>query len=185
MVELIHEDEVDARCRILYHAPEIFRGVSLNVEERDDDRQHDHLFDHKESGAAMDDHQVSGWATLSELQMITRATLRSVCLMFSFNARLAISAAYGRDHEETREKYQRPSHLGGVMANKPWFLESPSRQLGDRPVGAGYPVYITGEIGINHNGDLTNAIALIDQAADAGCDAVKFQKRTPEICTPA
>ena len=70
------------------------------------------------------------------------------------------------------------------MANKPWLLESPSRQLGDRPVGAGYPVYITGEIGINHNGDLANAIALIDQAADAGCDAVKFQKRTPEICTP-
>jgi N-acetylneuraminate synthase len=70
------------------------------------------------------------------------------------------------------------------MANKPWLLESPSRQLGDRPVGAGYPVYITGEIGINHNGDLAKAIALIDQAADAGCDAVKFQKRTPEICTP-
>jgi N-acetylneuraminate synthase len=70
------------------------------------------------------------------------------------------------------------------MANKPWLLGSPSRRLGDRPVGAGYPVYITGEIGINHNGDLANAIALIDQAADAGCDAVKFQKRTPEICTP-
>ena len=61
------------------------------------------------------------------------------------------------------------------MANKPWLLESPSRRLGDRPVGAGYPVYITGEIGINHNGDLANAIALIDQAADAGCDAVKFE----------
>ena len=70
------------------------------------------------------------------------------------------------------------------MANKPWLLERPSRQLGDRPVGAGYSVYITGEIGINHNGDLANAIASIDQAADAGCDAVKFQKRTPEICTP-
>lgn len=68
---LIHEHELDAGCRILYQAPEIFRGVSLNVEERDDDRQHDHLFDHKESAAAMDDHQVSGWATLSELQMIT------------------------------------------------------------------------------------------------------------------
>jgi N-acetylneuraminate synthase len=70
------------------------------------------------------------------------------------------------------------------MANKPWLLESPSRPLGDHAVGAAYPVYITGEIGINHNGDLANAIALIDQAADAGCDAVKFQKRTPEICTP-
>jgi N-acetylneuraminate synthase len=62
--------------------------------------------------------------------------------------------------------------------------ESPSRQLGERRVGAGYPVYITAEIGINHNGDVGNALALIDKAADSGCNAVKFQKRTPEICTP-
>ncbi|MFH8347993.1 N-acetylneuraminate synthase family protein [Streptomyces sp. NPDC018045] len=58
------------------------------------------------------------------------------------------------------------------------------RTLGDRPVGPGRPVYVTGEIGINHNGDLEKAFALIDAAADAGCDAVKFQKRTPEVCTP-
>ncbi|ARF57095.1 N-acetylneuraminate synthase family protein [Streptomyces gilvosporeus] len=58
------------------------------------------------------------------------------------------------------------------------------RTLGTREAGPGRPVYITGEIGINHNGDLENAFALIDAAADAGCDAVKFQKRTPEICTP-
>ncbi|SFB86360.1 N-acetylneuraminate synthase family protein [Streptomyces aidingensis] len=58
------------------------------------------------------------------------------------------------------------------------------RTFGDREVGPGRPVYITGEIGINHNGDLENAFALIDAAVDAGCDAVKFQKRTPEICTP-
>jgi N-acetylneuraminate synthase len=70
------------------------------------------------------------------------------------------------------------------MSNKSWLPDTPSRRLGDRVVGIGNPVYITGEIGINHNGDLANAIALIDQAADAGCDAVKFQKRTPEVCTP-
>lgn len=58
------------------------------------------------------------------------------------------------------------------------------RTLGSREAGPGRPVYVTGEIGINHNGDLENAFALIDAAADAGCDAVKFQKRTPEICTP-
>lgn len=58
------------------------------------------------------------------------------------------------------------------------------RKLGDRVVGPGRPVYVTGEIGINHNGELENALALIDAAVDAGCDAVKFQKRTPEICTP-
>jgi N-acetylneuraminate synthase len=70
------------------------------------------------------------------------------------------------------------------MSNKSWLPDTPARRLGDRVVGTGNPVYITGEIGINHNGDLANAIALIDQAAAAGCDAVKFQKRTPEVCTP-
>jgi len=45
-------------------------------------------------------------------------------------------------------------------------------------------VYVIGEIGINHNGDVEVAKQLIDGAVQAGCDAVKFQKRTPEICTP-
>ncbi|MGH3313417.1 MAG: N-acetylneuraminate synthase family protein [Streptomyces sp.] len=58
------------------------------------------------------------------------------------------------------------------------------RTLGRQFAGPGHPVYVTGEIGINHNGELENAFALIDAAADAGCDAVKFQKRTPEVCTP-
>jgi len=39
-------------------------------------------------------------------------------------------------------------------------------------------VFITAEIGINHNGSLDIAQKLIDIAAEAGCDAVKFQKRT-------
>lgn len=39
-------------------------------------------------------------------------------------------------------------------------------------------VFITTEVGINHNGDLQIAKKLIDVAAFAGCDAVKFQKRT-------
>ena len=41
-------------------------------------------------------------------------------------------------------------------------------------------VFITAEIGINHNGDLNTAKKLIDVASEAGCDAVKFQKRTIE-----
>lgn len=45
-------------------------------------------------------------------------------------------------------------------------------------------MYVIGEIGINHNGDLDIARKLIDVAAEAGCQAVKFQKRTPEICVP-
>jgi N-acetylneuraminate synthase len=64
------------------------------------------------------------------------------------------------------------------------LFAGPTRMIGDSVVGAGHPVFVTGEIGINHNGELANAFALIDQAAAAGCNAVKFQKRTPEVCTP-
>jgi N-acetylneuraminate synthase len=53
-----------------------------------------------------------------------------------------------------------------------------------RSIGKGQPVYIIAEIGINHNGSLDIAKKLIDEAVIAGCDAVKFQKRTPELCTP-
>lgn len=45
-------------------------------------------------------------------------------------------------------------------------------------------IFVIAEIGINHNGDIELAKKLIDIAAQAGCDAVKFQKRTPEICVP-
>ena len=44
--------------------------------------------------------------------------------------------------------------------------------------------YIIAEIGINHNGSLDNALRLIDIAAVSGCDAVKFQKRNPDVCVP-
>ena len=44
--------------------------------------------------------------------------------------------------------------------------------------------YIIAEIGINHNGDLQIAKRLIDVAQSSGCDAVKFQKRNPDICVP-
>ncbi|MFO7663321.1 MAG: N-acetylneuraminate synthase family protein [Chloroflexota bacterium] len=56
--------------------------------------------------------------------------------------------------------------------------------LGRRTVGEGEPVYIIAEIGINHNGSLDLARKLIDGAIFAGADAVKFQKRTPELCVP-
>lgn len=51
-------------------------------------------------------------------------------------------------------------------------------------IGDGFPVFVIAEIGINHNGSLDVAKKLIDAAKSAGCDAVKFQKRTPEICVP-
>lgn len=57
-------------------------------------------------------------------------------------------------------------------------------KLGNRMVGDGHPAYIIAEIGINHNGDIEIAKKMIDAAVHAGVDAVKFQKRTPEVCTP-
>ncbi|HVW95389.1 MAG TPA: N-acetylneuraminate synthase family protein [Mucilaginibacter sp.] len=51
-------------------------------------------------------------------------------------------------------------------------------------IGPGQPCYIIAEIGINHNGDLEIAKKLIDEAVAAKASAVKFQKRTPEICVP-
>ena len=53
--------------------------------------------------------------------------------------------------------------------------------IGKRKVGDGYPCYIIAEICINHNGDVHIAKKLIDMAAFAGCDAVKFQKRTIDV----
>lgn len=58
-------------------------------------------------------------------------------------------------------------------------------ELKGRSVGDGCPNYVIAEIGINHNGSLEIAKKLIDVAKAAGCDAVKFQKRTPEKCVPA
>lgn len=57
-------------------------------------------------------------------------------------------------------------------------------EIGGRKVGRAYPAYVVAEIGINHNGDLSIAKKLIDVAMLAGCDAVKFQKRTPDKCVP-
>lgn len=57
-------------------------------------------------------------------------------------------------------------------------------QIGNKWVGDGHPVYIVAEIGINHNGSLEIAKRLIDVATHCGVDAVKFQKRTPELCVP-
>jgi N-acetylneuraminate synthase len=57
-------------------------------------------------------------------------------------------------------------------------------KLGNKLVGDGHSAYVIAEIGINHNGDLEIAKEMVRAAAHAGADAVKFQKRTPEVCTP-
>jgi N-acetylneuraminate synthase len=57
-------------------------------------------------------------------------------------------------------------------------------KIGEKWVGNEYPTYVVAEIGINHNGDLDIAKRMIKAAKETGVDAVKFQKRTPELCVP-
>lgn len=54
-------------------------------------------------------------------------------------------------------------------------------KIGDRVVGDGEPCYVVAEIGINHNGEMELARKLISASLLAGCDAVKFQKRTVDV----
>jgi N-acetylneuraminate synthase len=54
-------------------------------------------------------------------------------------------------------------------------------KIGATMVGDGHPCYVVAEIGINHNGDINLAKQLIDVAEAAGCNAVKFQKRTVDV----
>lgn len=57
-------------------------------------------------------------------------------------------------------------------------------EIAGQMVGDGFPTYIIAEIGINHNGSVELAKKMIAGAVAAGVDAVKFQKRTPELCVP-
>ncbi len=56
--------------------------------------------------------------------------------------------------------------------------------MGNKIVGDNHSAYLVGEIGINHNADMEIVKKLIDLAAIAGLDAVKFQKRTPDLAVP-
>ena len=57
-------------------------------------------------------------------------------------------------------------------------------KIQDNVIDQNNPTFIIAEIGLNHNGNLEIAKELIDVAVTAGCDAVKFQKRDPELCVP-
>jgi N-acetylneuraminate synthase len=56
--------------------------------------------------------------------------------------------------------------------------------IGNNIIGDDQPVYVIAEIGLNHNGSVDIAKQLFDVAVEAGAQAVKFQKRTPDISTP-
>ena len=60
-------------------------------------------------------------------------------------------------------------------------MERKKVTIGGKTIGDGEPTFTIAEIGINHNGDLETAKKLIDVAIEAGCDAVKFQKRTVDV----
>jgi len=56
--------------------------------------------------------------------------------------------------------------------------------IGNHLLGDGHPTYFVAEIGINHNGSIEIVKRLVDAAVHSGANAVKFQKRTPELCVP-
>jgi N-acetylneuraminate synthase len=64
------------------------------------------------------------------------------------------------------------------------FLEGKKTKpvkIGNKLVGHDQPIFIIAEIGINHNGNMEICKKMIDMAVGAGCDAVKFQKRTVDV----
>src|SRR6516165_2547337 len=67
--------------------------------------------------------------------------------------------------------------------SQPVDTNSPIREIrvGNKWIGQGHPAYVIAEIGINHNGNIDLAKRLISVAVAAGCDAVKFQKRTVDV----
>ena len=55
--------------------------------------------------------------------------------------------------------------------------------IADRPIGPGHPPYVIAELSANHNGNLDQALRIIDAAQEAGADAVKIQTYRPDTIT--
>jgi N,N'-diacetyllegionaminate synthase len=72
-------------------------------------------------------------------------------------------------------KPQEPSAQQSGLRTRFANADSPVVCIGDRAVGCGLPTFVIAEAGVNHNGDLETALRMVDVAALAGADAVKFQ----------
>src|SRR5258707_1031700 len=71
-----------------------------------------------------------------------------------------------------------PATIWSSMAAGPrgdFVMQVRKLTFDDRLVGASEPVFVIAEAGVNHNGELSLAFQLVDAAASAGADAVKFQ----------
>src|SRR5882672_4190704 len=79
-----------------------------------------------------------------------------------------VAGRFGRDVEVLRR-------ISGTVGGKIMSTSINTIRIGSKRVGRGQPVFIIAEAGVNHNGDLQMAKKLIDAAAEAGADAVKFQ----------
>ena len=60
----------------------------------------------------------------------------------------------------------------------------PIVEIAGKKVGDGHPVMVCAEMGINHLGEMSRALRLIQGAWQSGADIIKFQKRTPRLCVP-
>lgn len=79
--------------------------------------------------------------------------------------------------DQTREMCHNRGGVGSTCMRQ----EQRSVKIGKKRIGDDQPCYVIAEIGINHNGDIDLAKRLISVAVAAGCDAVKFQKRSIDV----
>ena len=63
------------------------------------------------------------------------------------------------------------------------MTKNPMISISGRKIGPDYPPYVIAEMSANHNGSIENAFRIIEEAKNAGADAVKMQTYTPDTIT--